>query len=161
MSKETHSTAHFSLLNSHFLLSPNPEFWILLPGKYHSRNPKHETNPNDQNLNDQNGTDWNLVSSFCLGHWRIRLLNLFRISIFGFRIYLHALCPMSFRHALCHNCQLSVESSLSFTALRHKVPATPWPQDLWHISCIFTLCGEAACSIVFNHHGTWRSYQQE
>jgi hypothetical protein len=53
---------------------------------------KHVTNPNDQNSNDQNGKDGNSFLSFRLGHWRIRILNLFRISIFGFRIYLHALC---------------------------------------------------------------------
>ena len=62
--------------------------------KFEILSTKHETNPNDQNLNDQNGIGWNLVSSFCLKHWRIRILNLFRISIFGFRIYFHALCLM-------------------------------------------------------------------
>ena len=55
--------------------------------KFEIRSTKHETNQNDRNPNDQNGKELNSLPSFRLGHWEIRILNLFRISIFDIRIY--------------------------------------------------------------------------
>ncbi len=42
--------------------------------KFEARNAKHETNPNEQNSKEDKD------------FWNIRISNLFRISIFGFRI---------------------------------------------------------------------------
>ena len=66
-------------------------------------NPKHETNSNDKNSNAQNMKplyDWPLQKKLircyrqafrsdfhCFKHLNIRVLNLFRISIFEFRIF--------------------------------------------------------------------------
>ena len=49
--------------------------------KFEILSTKHETNPNDQNSNEQNGKDLDSFSNFRLEHWRIRILNLFRISL--------------------------------------------------------------------------------
>ena len=68
--------------------------------KFEILNPKHETNPNDQNLNDQNETNWKSFSSSCLEHWGITILNLFRISIFGFRTCHNTLCSMLIHNGL-------------------------------------------------------------
>jgi len=66
-------------------MNKEPGTWII---KHEIRISKSETNPKFKCSKFKTIRTWHVGFIFCFGHLYFGHLNLFRISIFGFRIYL-------------------------------------------------------------------------